>query len=380
LVFAQGTDDTTDNVIGGPTPGDRNVVSGNTDAGVFLMARNTRVQGNFIGLNAAGTSSIPNDRGVWVGSNATPGTYGWGNNIIGGLEPGEGNTISGNTQEGVFIIDPVSSQTKVYGNVFSSNGGPGVNIPSYPPPVQFATGVTIRENTFAANGRRAIVLTDSWSQIADVIPGPGVPSNDAGDSDSGPNNLQNFPVTTGVTSSTGSTTIAGALNSTPDSNFTIEFFGSPACDPSGHGPGETLLGSTTVVTDSDGDATFSVTLDIGVAAGSVVASTATNNATGDTSEFSACWTVGSVALGSVDGTIVDSNNAALPGATVSLTNVATNATRVTTTNASGRFFFPYLAPGSYTVTYGVPPGMVRGPFSVAPGEAVHLGNLGLGGV
>ena len=43
-----------DNTIGGTTPADRNVISGNTGDGVSLFSGNDLVQGNFIGTDATG--------------------------------------------------------------------------------------------------------------------------------------------------------------------------------------------------------------------------------------------------------------------------------------------------------------------------------------
>jgi hypothetical protein len=57
-------------------------------------------------------------------------------------------------------------------------------------------------------------------------------------------------------------------------------------DPSGHGEGETLAGQdTTVQTDANGDASFSCLSPV-PQVGQAVTATATNKATGDTSEFS----------------------------------------------------------------------------------------------
>jgi len=114
-----------------------------------------------------------------------------------------------------------------------------------------------------------------------------VTANDDGDGDSGPNNLQNFPVLTSAT--IGSTTIEGTLNSTPDTEFRLEFFANSTCDPSGHGEGERFLGSTTVMTDGDGDASFSVTFPETVP-GEFITATATDP-DNNTSEFSQCLLV-----------------------------------------------------------------------------------------
>src|SRR5438045_2326130 len=54
-------------------------------------------------------------------------------------------------------------------------------------------------------------------------------------------------------------------------------------------------------------------------------------------------------LGTITGEIRDSSGAVVPGATVSVVNKATNATRTTSSNAVGLFDFPALPPGNYTV-------------------------------
>src|SRR5689334_17237596 len=51
--------------------------------------------------------------------------------------------------------------------------------------------------------------------------------------------------------------------------------------------------------------------------------------------------------GGISGTITDTSRAAVPGATVTVTNTATRGTRTTTTNAEGLYTFPSLPPGLY---------------------------------
>ena len=114
-----------------------------------------------------------------------------------------------------------------------------------------------------------------------------VTPNDPEDGDSGPNNLQNFPVLATAVTSAGSTTIDGSLNSTPSTMFLVEFFSNSVCDPSGFGEGESFLGSGTVITDGSGNGSFSETLPTGATPGQFVTATATD-LDGNTSEFSAC--------------------------------------------------------------------------------------------
>src|SRR5262249_41541316 len=55
------------------------------------------------------------------------------------------------------------------------------------------------------------------------------------------------------------------------------------------------------------------------------------------------------ASGGITGQVVDSTHAALPGATVTVVNAGTNAQRVTTTDADGRFTIPNMPAGNYVV-------------------------------
>src|SRR5262249_5957579 len=144
-------------------------------------------------------------------------------------------------------------------------------------------GNSIHDNT--SNG-----LTPNRGLGIDLI-GNGPTPNDPCDTDTGPNHLQNFPVLTGASSVGGSTSIQGTLTSNPNRPFRIEFFSSPACDPTGFGEGQTLLGSVDVSTDGTCNATINATLPVSAGPG-VVTATATDLTTGDTSEFSACQALG----------------------------------------------------------------------------------------
>jgi len=112
-------------------------------------------------------------------------------------------------------------------------------------------------------------------------------ANDDDDTDSGPNNLQNYPENLSATASGGTGTIKGKLVS-QDGNYTIEFFSNVTCDNSGFGEGQKYLGLKTV-TVSGGAVNFE-SVSFTLNAGDHVTATATDSA-GNTSEFSNCATV-----------------------------------------------------------------------------------------
>src|SRR5262252_10278240 len=57
----------------------------------------------------------------------------------------------------------------------------------------------------------------------------------------------------------------------------------------------------------------------------------------------------SVVTGDAVGTVTDPSGAVIPGATVTLTDMGTNAVQTTTTESNGFFRFSLLKPGPYTL-------------------------------
>ncbi len=53
--------------------------------------------------------------------------------------------------------------------------------------------------------------------------------------------------------------------------------------------------------------------------------------------------------GTLEGTVLDESRAAIAGAQVTVTNIATNEARKLVTDAAGRYVLPFLTPGTYTV-------------------------------
>ena len=54
-------------------------------------------------------------------------------------------------------------------------------------------------------------------------------------------------------------------------------------------------------------------------------------------------------LGQISGTVTDSSGSVVPGATVTVTDVARGVSRTLTTDSVGSYSAPSLAPGTYTV-------------------------------
>ena len=226
------------NSIGGLADGAQNVISGNAfGIRLRLAAQGNSIQGNLIGLNATGTGPLPNTIGGIEFVEAQ-------NNVVGGPQSAAANRIAFNGLFGVRVSH-FSARNIIRGNSIFSNGGLGID------------------------------LGES-----------GVTANDATDPDLGANNLQNFPVLTSVIWIGGNTTVQGSLNSTPNTTFQIDFYTSAAVDPSGNGEGAQFLGTASVTTNGNGNATFNASFPAALGTGRIVTATATDP-NGNTSEFSA---------------------------------------------------------------------------------------------
>ena len=287
------------NSIGGTTAAERNVITGSVSISrVAASLGNNRVQGNFIGTDVTGTQKLGDaDDGVVISDS--------------NFNTVSGNVISGRRKNGVVITGGlVAESNTVEGNLIGTdvsgttpigNGLHGILITSEGPSSGPAEN-RIQGNTIAFNGGAGVSVDSSagccnpmksnslYGGLGIDLGPDGVTPNDPGDADSGPNDLQNFPVPSSATSSDNGTTIQGTLDSTPSTQFELEFFSNTACDPSGFGEGQTPLGSTTVTTDESGGASFAVTFSTAVPQGQFITATAIGP-NRDTSEFSQCIVV-----------------------------------------------------------------------------------------
>ena len=188
-----------------------NLISGNAAAGVRVDAESggVQVRGNFIGTDATGLAALGNHEGVLLE----------GRNSVGSSEPSHTNLISGNLENGIVIRGAAASESGVFGNDIGldaqghptlGNGGAGIAIEQGASKcligAEFYPGL---DNHIAGNHGGGVVVSGANS-IENRISansmegniGPGInllgapleDPNDGGDSDEGPNRLQNTPV------------------------------------------------------------------------------------------------------------------------------------------------------------------------------------------
>ena len=160
------------NVIGGTSAASRNVISGNSSVGVYILGSPSTgnvVAGNLIGLAADGIHRLPNPTGVYI-ENA-PG------NVIGGGSSAAANVISANLSTGVYILGAQSVGNVVEGNLigYAANGRTRAGNGQY--------GVLLYNapsNTVVRSGPNANRITGSGIANFRVFIGRPVSANPAG--------------------------------------------------------------------------------------------------------------------------------------------------------------------------------------------------------
>lgn len=358
----------TNNVIGGLTPESSNVVSGNGGGGVLLQgprATGNSLLGNYIGTDATGTTALGNRFGVALGQGPSA-------NVVGGSAPGAGNVISGNREFGVSLARDASGN-RIEGDWIGTNAA-GARLPNGSGGLLITGGASRNviggsaggSNVISFNGGPGVLVSDaavndtiSRNSIVDNaglgidLGGDGVTLNDPGDTDSGPNGLQNFPVLGTAEVAGGIVTLTGGLDTQSPGTATVELFGNDAADPSGYGEGQRYAASVTPAANG----CFSVTFPAAAAA-RFFTSTATD-ASGNTSEFSRAipqgTTKAAIALApatatnvvgtthTVSATLTNTAGGPVPCAAVTFTvSGANTASGTSTTDINGTTSFTYM--------------------------------------
>jgi hypothetical protein len=221
------------NTVGGDTPADRNVISGNGLGGVAIHRSDTvsnTIRGNYIGTDASGALDRGNTlHGVYVYGGTHDNTVGPGNVISG--NDGDGvriygadttsNTVSanyigtdaagtaslGNGGNGIYIANGAHDNAVGPGNVLSGNDNEGVAIYD-----SGTTGNVVSGNYIGTDGSGAVDLGNTWDGI---IIGLGAQANTVG-----PDNVISGNDADGVrivNSGTMSNTVSGNLIGTDGS-------------------------------------------------------------------------------------------------------------------------------------------------------------------
>ena len=301
--------------IGGDILVDSNYIATNTDSGILIDGGISNViQNNHITTNGSTACNdnimLNSGSGIVIQQNLIENAASLGIDaaFISGNVMITENTITGSGKNGGLCgpqvedmgIELAGSNSQITNNIIYDNGGAGISL------VGSGASNLISQNSFYGNG------TNSPSLGIDLA-GDGVTLNDNGDSDSGPNNLLNFPIISSVYKSGSNMVISGWARA----GSTIELFstdingGNAALGDNqlgfstDYGEGQVYLTtrtegsvddkntSTSVYTDLDGNTdntnmfTFTIPLPVGVDLGSDITTTATlSNSTSEFSPFS----------------------------------------------------------------------------------------------
>jgi len=284
-----------------------NLIVGSSQTGIYLdnPAGASVIAGNVIGIAADGASALGNGIGVFmynspnnvlqynlIGDNTSYGVEIAAasgnvlqNNVIGETA---GGANAGNGDAGVFLFGSnshdnvigASAGTSIGGNTIGNSAGAGVYLSN-----SAGAGNRIVGNSIRNNSGLAIDLGGAGPTANDVV---------GFDGDTGPNNLQNYPVPTYAVRTPSNEVIEGVLDSFNDSGagFRIDFYYASACSALGspaRGNADLYLGWTMAYADLLGHAQYSISLPApnGGPALGYISATATA-ADGSTSEIGEC--------------------------------------------------------------------------------------------
>lgn len=261
-------------VIGGDTAGERNLISGNTYSGIDIPTGDTlgvQIIGNYIGTNVMGTAALPNRDGITV-ANGQAVTIGGASPNEGNLI--SGNTNRGiYLHTGGHTVSFNKIGTNAAGSAPLGNGGHGIELNSVPGYIgRSAPSISSPgDNIIAFNGGAGIALAlhapaNIYGNRIYANGGLGIdygkdgptPNSTAGSAPSMTDPVPaNYPILTGVVVAGSTVTITGYIDTASSITATIQIYVSDSADPSGCGEGQDWVGVIPVLTDSAGHAEFS---------------------------------------------------------------------------------------------------------------------------
>ncbi len=273
------------NTIGGSSSSDRNYISVGNSAAIVIKGDANTVQGNYIGTDTSGKAkpsgySYGNARGIdlingadsnQVLSNVIGYSKYAGMNIYSDYNivrsnyvgvDSKGNKIS-NRYEGIRLRSGANN------NLIGGKNGGNTIVNNITPTWKLSGGLTIEgsakdnpilDNSIYNTGPTAGTV----DQLAVDLNINGVTLNDAGDTDTGPNNQLNYPEIQSMSYSEGNMTISFFLDvsTTGLQGFRVQFYDNTTADVSGHGEMESLVYTydmTTATYTGDADSVFTVT-------------------------------------------------------------------------------------------------------------------------
>lgn len=291
-------------LIGGTSAGMGNIISNNGSHGIFTLSDKSKIYGNKIGTDATGTVAM---------GNSGDGIHNEGHfAYIGGrTTTNKPNIIAANGSFGLHI--QVGDYCRVRGNAIGTNftgtldlgnADNGIKVSVISDWNRFGGTNSRAGNTIAFNGRDGIrlhrgnhnrimsnnIYKNSNAGI-ELMP-LGITPNDNLDTDTGNNDLQNFPFILGVTNSGGTVNVNARLRSQPNKNYRIEFFvgsGVLTFPPPPYNKGGNFASALNVTTNSSGEVNFIWQISGGF--GQFVTATATDLTEFNTSEFSARFAI-----------------------------------------------------------------------------------------
>lgn len=238
------------NVIGGTTAAERNIISGNSYGAEVSNAASTMntIQGNYIGTDAAGTAAKANAiTGVLITDADTT--------TIGGTAAGAGNVISGNQGHGIFTANGVQG-TMILGNRVGidasgaalGNTIAGVRFQANSDGNTVGGATTAAGNQIANNGDAGVFV--EFGSDDNLIRRNSIYANAGGSitTSSQPDPILDVAIADGT-----DLYVAGrlGLNSQVSTNFEIDAYTSPAC-----GEAKTYAGTFPLMSDGSGNGPF----------------------------------------------------------------------------------------------------------------------------
>jgi hypothetical protein len=282
-------------IVGGLAPGSTNVISGNLGHGIAPHdSPNTQIIGNLIGTDYTGTVPLGNGvAGITISGNSSNSVI--SKNVIADsgiddifIQDIQNVLIAGNAigTDITGTIDMGSGQGEILSDnstgIIGGTAADDANIIRYGASggisLYNGSNISILRNNIYSNSGLGIDLDFSGAAI-----------NDPNDSDTGSNDLLNFPTYDDYNESGGDTEVNYRLD-VPAGDYRIEFFSNAAPDPSGNGEGEIYLGHHNITHPGGGEMSFSHVLS-GVTGVTNLAMTnternvATTSGFGSTSEF-----------------------------------------------------------------------------------------------